>query len=99
MSDLNEQFIKNLSRLCRIDLKNEEVPELVDTLKRVVSYFDQLKEVDVTHLVPYSHVEEQGVESLREDHPKDLLARDRFLANAPEHIGGMVKVPPLFKQN
>lgn len=98
MVDVNEDVIKNLSRLARIEIKEEEIPAFLKTLKDIIAYFDQLQEVDVSDLSPYSHVEEQGVGSLRDDVAENSLTHDRFMANAPDHIGGMIRVPPVIKQ-
>lgn len=99
MADVNEDIVKNLSKLSRIEVKDEEIPNLLATLKQVIGYFDQLHEVDVSDLSPYSHVEEQGIGFLREDAIDNSLKHDRFIANTPEHVGGMVRVPPLFKHS
>lgn len=98
MSELNEENIRTLSQLCRIEIKDEELPVLFRDLKRILDYVDQLQQVDVSHLTPYSHIEEQGLESLREDIPGTLLPREKFLANAPDQVGGMVRVPTVIKQ-
>lgn len=95
MSDLNEESIKTLSRLCRIELENEELVSFVHDLKRILDYVEQLQAVDVSALSPHSHIEEQAIDSLRSDTAGPHLARERFLANAPDQIGGMVRVPPL----
>ncbi len=99
MSDLNEESVRHLSRLCRIEVPEEEFPAIFNSLKRILDYVAQLQSVDVSHLDPYSHVEEQGVASLREDIPGELLSRQHFLENAPDHVAGMVRVPPVLKQN
>lgn len=98
MTDVNEEAIKNLGKLARIEIKDDEVPSYLQTMKQLIAYFDQLQEVDITGLSPYSHTPEEGVESLREDVVKKSLSRDTLLANAPDHIGGMIRVPPVFKQ-
>lgn len=98
MSDLNEESIKILSKLSRIEITDEEIPALLADLKRVLDYVGELQKVDVSHLSPYSHVEEQGVSSLREDRVGDHLSKEAFLANAPDKVGGMVRTPPVFKQ-
>ena len=99
MFDLNEEAIKKLSRLARIEISDEEIPAFHRTLNQVVAYFDQLQEVDLSELSPYSHVEEQGVGSLREDIPGTHLDRTLFLNNAPDQIGGMIRIPTVLKQN
>ncbi len=99
MSDLNEESVKLLSQLCRIEVKEAELKPLVADLKRVLDYVDQLRTIDVNHLSPHSHMEEQGIGSLRKDEVKDHLARETFLANAPDQVGGMIRVPPVIKQS
>ena len=98
MSDLNEENIKVLSRLCRIAVTEEEAAALSSSLKRVIDYASQLQEVDVSRLSPHSHIEEQGIGFLRDDLVGEHLSREAFLANAPDQVGGMVRVPPVFKQ-
>jgi aspartyl-tRNA(Asn)/glutamyl-tRNA(Gln) amidotransferase subunit C len=93
MSDLNEESVKILSRLCRIEVTDKELPALFSDLKRVLDYVGQLLEVDVNHLSPHSHIEEQTMSSLRDDCPREV-----FLANAPDQVGGMIRVPPVMKQ-
>jgi len=98
MSDLSKESVQALSKLCRIELTDEELLELSNDLKRILDYVDQLQEVDVSNLAPYSHVEEQGVESLRDDKVGEQLSRQVFLDNAPDQVGGMIRVPPVIKQ-
>ena len=99
MFELNEETIKKLSRLSRIEIPDSEIAAFHRTLKQVVDYFGQLNEVNLDDLSPYSHVEEQGVGSLREDVTGELLSRESFLANAPDHVGGMIRTPPVLKQH
>lgn len=98
MSDLNETSVKTLSRLCRIKLTDEEVKSLSLDLKRILDYGELLQEVDVSEISPYAHIDEQGIGSLREDRVGELLPREAFLANSPDQVGGMVRVPPVIKQ-
>ena len=98
MSDLNEENVKILSKLCRIKLNDEEFAALFSDLKRILDYVDQLQEADVSGLSPYSHIEEQSVGSLRADEIGEVLSREDFLANSPDHVGGMIRVPPVIKQ-
>lgn len=99
MSNLTKENIKTLSKLCRIEIAEEEVEGLLRDLKRVLDYVDQLQEVDVSDLSPYSHMEEQGIGSLRNDEVGEPLPRETFLANAPDQVGGMIRVPTVIKQS
>lgn len=99
MSDFSDESVKQLSKLCRIELTEEEIKELSHDLNRVLSYAELLQEVDVSHLSPYSHMEEQGIDSLRDDVVGQHLPRSTFLKNSPDQVGGMIRVPPVIKQN
>ncbi|MCC5832678.1 MAG: Asp-tRNA(Asn)/Glu-tRNA(Gln) amidotransferase subunit GatC [Chlamydiales bacterium] len=99
MSDLCKENVETLSKLCRIELTGAELEEIVKDLGRILDYIEQLREVDTNRLAPYSHADEQGVESLRDDAVSDQLPRDLFLSNAPDQVGGMIRVPPVIKQN
>lgn len=98
MSDLNEESVKILSRLCRIEVTDGELQTLFSDLKRILDYVEQLQEVDVNHLSPHSHIEEQTMGSLRDDMIGEHLPREVFLANAPDQVSGMIRVPPVMKQ-
>ncbi len=99
MSDFSKENLQALSRLCRIELKNGELEALAVDLKRVLDYVEQLQEVDLSDLTPYSHSGEQGIDSLRPDEVGDHLDRATFLNNSPDQVGGMIRVPPVIKQN
>jgi aspartyl-tRNA(Asn)/glutamyl-tRNA(Gln) amidotransferase subunit C len=98
MSDLNEESVKIPSRLCRMEISEAEVQDLFLKLKQVLDYVELLHEVDVSHLSPHSHIEEQSVDSLREDRIGTHLPREVMLANAPDQVGGMIRVPTIIKQ-
>ena len=95
MPELNEENVKALAHLCRLSLSQEELDRTKEDLKNILAYIDMLQEVDLTELPPYSLVDEQGIDSLRDDIPNNDLPRDLFLANSMGHIGGMISVPPV----
>lgn len=96
MQELDKDVIKKLTQLCRIDCSSEEQSAILLDLQRVLLYIDQLQEVDTEGIPPCSHVIEMS-NVMREDIIEGLLDRDAFLSNAPAHIGGMIKVPPVLK--
>ncbi len=96
MSDLNKETIKKLTQLCKIDCTEDECDAILIDLKKILEYIEQLQEIDTTDVPPCNHVLDM-VNVMREDEVGGLLDRDKFLANAPSHIGGMIKVPPVLK--
>ncbi|MBS0620795.1 MAG: Asp-tRNA(Asn)/Glu-tRNA(Gln) amidotransferase subunit GatC [Verrucomicrobia bacterium] len=97
--DLDETALKKLSKLCRIECTEEEAKELGAKLSTVLKYIALLDEVDTTHVTHCNRVNETQANVMREDVTGDLLPRETFLANAPSHVGGMIRVPPVIKFN
>lgn len=97
MATFTKDNIKNLSRLCRIKMSEEEMETFNEHIGKIVRYVEQLSEVDLSDLTPRSHMEEQGLDLLREDEPRITLTREDFLKNTPKRVGGMVAVPIVIK--
>lgn len=96
---LNKQTIKMLTSLSRISCTEEEQEALLVDLQKILSYIDQLNEVDTTDVLPCYQVIHGMANVMREDVVKKTLSREVFLANAPQQIGGLIKVPPVLKSN
>lgn len=97
MAELNKQTIKTLTTLSRISCTEEEQEAILTDLQKIVSYMDQLNEVDTENTPPCNQVIANMANVMREDEVKEPLPRDVFLANAPAQIGGMIRVPPVLK--
>ncbi len=95
---MEESEFNKLSRLCRISCTEEEKKNLSKSIEDVLSYMEQLQEIDTEGVPPCLTVLETLTNEMREDIPEEPLSRDLFLANAPSHVGGMIRVPPVFKQ-
>lgn len=96
MADLDKDTIKKLTELCRVDCTKEEQEAILFDLQRILQYIEQLQEIDTTGVAPCNHVLEM-INVMREDIVGEVLDREVFLNNAPSHIGGMIKVPPVLK--
>ena len=99
MSQFNEDDLNKLMKLCRIECSVEEKQKFLHSLSRIVTYMDQLNEVHTDCTPPCNHIIETLHNVMREDISTSSLSRDVFLANAPSHIGGMVRVPPVLKSS
>lgn len=89
---IDKDQVRHIGFLIRLALTDDEVELFSEQLSSIVDYFDRLAEVDVTDVSPYRHAP-MGRADLREDELRPTLAREDFLANAPQHSGGYVKVP------
>lgn len=98
MAQLDKETIQKLTRLCRIDCTEEEQEALLKDLRKILDYIEQLQEIDTSNIPPCNHVLEGMCNVMREDRIGPVLDREEFLGNAPSHIGGMIRVPPIMKQ-
>ncbi len=98
MANFDHQTLEHLKKLCRIDLSEEEDQDIESCLARVLEYVEQLKEVNTDNTKTCRYVLRGMLKNrMREDEVKEILPREEFLANAPDKIGGMIRVPPVLK--
>lgn len=98
MAQLTRETIALLKQLCRIDCTESEEEELLDDLNKILHYFELLSEIDTEGVQPCNHVLDDMVNVMRDDEVGEVLPRAVFLANAPVHTGGMIRVPPILKK-
>ncbi|NCO80114.1 Asp-tRNA(Asn)/Glu-tRNA(Gln) amidotransferase subunit GatC [Candidatus Falkowbacteria bacterium] len=90
---LSKQEIQGIAKLARLDLTEAELEKYGGQLSAVLSYINQLKEVDVKGVEPTAQV--TGLENvLREDEVKnwDEKEIEEALKDAPEREGRFIKV-------
>ena len=97
MAQFNEDELNKLTKLCRIACTSDEKKALHHQLTSILHYIEQLNEVTTEGVEPCNCVLETLTNVLREDEVQDILPRETFLANAPAHVGGMIRVPPVIK--
>ncbi len=76
--------IEKVALLARLQLTEAELSKMTTELAQIVSYVDQLGEVDTEGVEPMAHaIEVRNV--FREDKTAACLPREEALANAPHH--------------
>jgi aspartyl-tRNA(Asn)/glutamyl-tRNA(Gln) amidotransferase subunit C len=94
---MDEEELVKLTKLCRIECTDEEKEALREHLAKILKYIELLGEVDTEGVEPCYRVLETLTNVMRNDEVGEILPRDVFLANAPAHVGGMIRVPPVIK--
>lgn len=92
---IDENKFERLTELCHIQCSAEEKIDLFLNLSKILSYVELLNEIGTEDIEPCDQVLKTVHNVLREDVVGKTLPREEFLANAPSHIGGMVKVPSI----
>ena len=98
MTDFDHNLIKHLQKLSRLALSEKEEAICLENLRKIVNYVDCLTKIPTESVEPCIQVIPNHIAPLREDEPFDLIAREELLRNAPEHAGGMIKVPKVIKE-
>jgi len=90
---LDKEQIQHIANLARLDLNDSEIEKYGQQLSGILSFIDQLKEVDTDDTQPTAQV--TGMENIfREDEVVDWNRKEveGALALAPELEGEMIKV-------
>jgi aspartyl-tRNA(Asn)/glutamyl-tRNA(Gln) amidotransferase subunit C len=97
-AQITRATIALLKQLSRIDCTEAEEEALLTDLSKILSYFEQLEELNTEGVPPCNNVLEDIANVMRDDEVGAVLPRAVFLANAPAHTGGMIRVPPVLKK-
>lgn len=88
--------MKHVAKLARLAVTEEEARKLAPQLSDIISYAEQLQEVDLTDVPPTSHTLELS-NVFRTDIPSEGLTNEQALANAPDSDGQQVRVPAVLE--
>lgn len=90
---IKREDVEYLSKLARIELKEEEKIKFEKELRKIVEYVSKLNEVDTKNIEPTYHV--LPVKNVfREDIPSnESFSQEDILKNAPDREKNFFKVP------
>ena len=93
MPPLNQQDVKRIAALARLELTPDELDLFTRQLGDILTYVEQIRTLDTTGVPPTSHVLNRPVD--RSDEPQPSLSRADLLRNAPDAApeAGLFKVP------
>lgn len=98
MAEFKKEDLDTLKSLCRIALTDLEEQEVLHNLKRVVGYVDLLNELDLEKVRPTTHVLNGLLKNvMRDDQVGHMISKKEFLTNAPDQLGGMIRIPAIFQ--
>ena len=97
MKAFSKEDLKKLAKLCHIECTPEEEERLLKNMLAILNYIDQLHEVNTENTLGKHNPLECPVNIMGEDIEEPSLNREEFLLNAPSHVGGMVRIPPVIQ--
>jgi len=89
---LDKATVARIATLARIKVPESELERLAGELSNILTWIEQLGEVDTEGVEPMASVAEMTL-PMREDVVSDGDCRDRILANAPVQTNGFFVVP------
>ncbi len=97
---LTEDQVRYVSDLANLQLTNEEVTRMSHELGEILTYIDQLNELDTAKVDPMAQVlyESDETSTLREDVPHATLSNQETLVNAAASGNGYFKVPKVIER-
>jgi len=84
--------VRYVADLVRLKLTDDEIAELQPQLEHVLSYIEQLNEVNVDGIEPTAHAS-AVYNVFRADVPRDTFTQEQATANAPHSGSGLFIVP------
>jgi aspartyl-tRNA(Asn)/glutamyl-tRNA(Gln) amidotransferase subunit C len=89
---LDKATVAHIAALARIRLSEAELDPLTDELSHILTWMEQLNEVDTSGVASMASVAATGL-PMREDKVTDGGRREEILANAPRTAHGFLVVP------
>lgn len=93
---LTMQEVEHVAKLARIELSSEEKSKFQEHLGEILTYIDQINEVETDDVEPTWQV--TGLKNvMREDKIRQSDLGDELVDLAPDKDGKQIKVPSVFK--
>jgi aspartyl-tRNA(Asn)/glutamyl-tRNA(Gln) amidotransferase subunit C len=89
---LDKAAVAHIAALARIRLSQAELEPLADELSHILTWFEQLSEVDTSGVTPMASAAATTL-PMREDEVTDGGRRDEILGNAPRTARAFFTVP------
>lgn len=94
---IQKKEVEAVGLLARIELSEDEKELFGQQLSSILSYIEQLKELDTSQVEPTTHVLSLH-NVFREDKVLPSLSPEQALANAPEVKDGFYRVPKIIEK-
>ena len=94
MSKISSSDVRKVAQLARLDLPEDQIQTYTSQIEEILSYVDQLQEIDTKNVPPTTRAVEV-VNSMREDLVEVKCSREDILNQAPNREGDFFRVPKI----
>ena len=94
MTEISAEDVRKVANLARLDLPEDQIETYTAQLEEILSYIDQLQEIDTQNISPTTRAVEV-VNAMREDLVEVKSSREEILNQAPQREGDFFRVPKI----
>jgi len=88
---ISREEVRHIAKLARLGIAEKE--KFQRELSKILDYIEQLKEVDISNVLPTSHsISVENVVRKDEIKPQDLEVKKKIFEQAPDKKEGYIKV-------
>ncbi|MFT4031866.1 MAG: Asp-tRNA(Asn)/Glu-tRNA(Gln) amidotransferase subunit GatC [Siphonobacter sp.] len=93
---VDRDTLHKMAQLSRLNILAEEEEKLTKTLSSVLTWMEQLEELDTSSVEPLTHMTLE-INALREDVAKQTISHEEGLSNAPKRDEYYFRVPKVLE--
>tara|TARA_B100000579_G_scaffold431378_1_gene446319 strand:- start:1023 stop:1310 length:288 start_codon:yes stop_codon:yes gene_type:complete len=94
MTKISSADVRKVADLARLELSEDQIETYTAQLENILSYIDQLQEIDTENIPPTTRAVEV-INSMREDLVELKCSREDILNQAPLREGDFFRVPKI----
>ena len=94
---LTRAQVEGIARLARLQITDEQMPQYVDRLSRIIEFVEQLSAAKTDDVEPMAHPLAGQVQRLRADEVRETDQHEKYQRNAPSVAAGLYLVPKVIE--
>jgi aspartyl-tRNA(Asn)/glutamyl-tRNA(Gln) amidotransferase subunit C len=94
---LTRAQVEGIARLARLQITDEQMPQYVDRLSRIIEFVEQLSAAKTDDVEPMAHPLAGQVQRLRADEVRETDQHEKHQRNAPSVAAGLYLVPKVIE--
>jgi len=96
VAEITKDEVKHVADLARLEITEEEAEQFTEHLSAIITYAEQLNELDTEGVEPTTHVLDLK-NVFRQDEVKRTITQEDAMKNAPDSEDGQFRVPSILE--
>ncbi len=91
---IDRKTVQHIADLSRLEIADDLADRFSTEMTAILNYFGELQKIDTKNVQPLLNPTEIALH-VREDQPRGSLEAEETVANAPQKVGNLFRVPPV----